>query len=68
MRMLEREFGKNAKNADEPEHTVGSVDPKGKLITEGPKKRLAVRCIQVFLALTAAISSIYSGLVCFYCR
>ncbi|KAI1794618.1 hypothetical protein LXA43DRAFT_883513 [Ganoderma leucocontextum] len=63
MRMLEREFGKNAKNADEPERTVGSVDPQGKLITEGPKKRLAVRCIQVFLALTAAISSIYSGLV-----
>ena len=68
MRMLEREFGKNAKNAEEPEQTVGSVDPRGMLITDGPKKRLAVRCIQVFLALTAAISSIYSGLVCFDSR
>ncbi|EJF66097.1 hypothetical protein DICSQDRAFT_159138 [Dichomitus squalens LYAD-421 SS1] len=63
MRMLEREFGKNTAKDAPPERTVGSVDPQGRLITEGPKKRLAVRCLQVFLALTAAITSIYSGLI-----
>ncbi len=61
--MLEREFGKDAGKDAEPEHVVGSVDEKGRLITDGPKKRLAVRWIQFLLALTAAISSIYSGIV-----
>ena len=62
--MLEREFGKNAGKDAEPERVVGSVDERGRLITEGPKKRLAVRWIQFLLALTAAVTSIYSGLVC----
>ena len=64
VRMLEREFGKNAGKDAEPERVVGSVDERGRLITEGPKKRLAVRWIQFLLALTAVITSIYSGLVC----
>ena len=61
--MLEREFGKDAGKDAEPERMIGSVDARGRLITEGPKKRLAVRCIQLLLALTAVITSIYSGLV-----
>ncbi len=64
--MLEREFAKDAGKDAEPERVVGSVDGRGKFITEGPKKRLAVRWIQFLLALTAVISSIYSGLVCHY--
>ncbi|TFK92299.1 hypothetical protein K466DRAFT_582020 [Polyporus arcularius HHB13444] len=63
VRMLEREFAKDAGKDAEPERVVGSVDGRGKLITEGPKKRLAVRWIQFLLALTAVISSIYSGLI-----
>ncbi|RPD66405.1 hypothetical protein L226DRAFT_500757 [Lentinus tigrinus ALCF2SS1-7] len=63
VRMLEREFGKNAGKDPLPERVVGSVDARGRLITEGPKKRLAVRWIQALLALTAAITSIYSGLI-----
>ena len=63
VRMLEREFGKDAGKDAEPERMIGSVDARGRLITEGPKKRLAVRCIQLLLALTAVITSIYSGLV-----
>ena len=66
--MLEREFGKDAGKDAEPERMIGSVDARGRLITEGPKKRLAVRCIQLLLALTAVITSIYSGLVRFLSR
>ncbi|KAI0819551.1 hypothetical protein BC628DRAFT_1332611 [Trametes gibbosa] len=65
IRMLEREFGGKAGSKDEgdPERTVGSVDERGRLITQGPKKRLAVRWVQALLALTAAISSIYAALI-----
>ncbi|EMD38275.1 hypothetical protein CERSUDRAFT_113444 [Gelatoporia subvermispora B] len=64
LRMLEREFGgKQRQDNDNAETAVGSVDHTGKLITEGPKKRLAVRCVEVLLALTACISSIYAALV-----
>ncbi|KAI0647329.1 hypothetical protein C8Q79DRAFT_958914 [Trametes meyenii] len=64
MRMLEREFGgKGGTKEGDAERAVGSVDDRGRLITEGPKKRLAVRWVQALLALTAAISSIYAALV-----
>ncbi|KAI0362417.1 hypothetical protein OH77DRAFT_1500116 [Trametes cingulata] len=65
MRMLEREFGGKGcmKDEGDAERTVGSVDERGKLITEGPKKRLAVRWVQALLALTAAVSSIYAALI-----
>ncbi|KAH9952106.1 hypothetical protein B0H21DRAFT_782882 [Amylocystis lapponica] len=64
LRMLEREFGgKQPLQPKDEEHAVGSVDSKGKLITGGPKRRLAARCIQVLLALTASVSSIYAALV-----
>ncbi|KAI9057928.1 hypothetical protein FKP32DRAFT_1597889 [Trametes sanguinea] len=66
MRMLERQFGGKggaAKGEGDPETMVGSVDHRGRLITEGPKKRLAVRCVQALLALTASVSSIYAALI-----
>lgn len=63
LRMLEREFGKDAKPEVDEEHLVGSVDARGRLITEGPKKRMAVRCLQVLLALLAGGSGIYSAAV-----
>lgn len=64
MRILEREFGgKNATEEVDEEHRVGSVDSKGRLITEGPKKRTAVRCLEVLLALLAAGSGIYAAAV-----
>ena len=61
--MLEREFGKAAEQ--EEENLVGSVDSNGKLITEGPKKRIATRWTQVLFALLAGVSSIYAALVSF---
>ncbi|KAL6305302.1 hypothetical protein BKA93DRAFT_927830 [Sparassis latifolia] len=61
MRMLEREFGKEGKKDREDETAVGSVDNKGKLITDGPKKRLAVRLAQLLFSLTATVASIYAA-------
>ncbi|OSX65427.1 hypothetical protein POSPLADRAFT_1044802 [Postia placenta MAD-698-R-SB12] len=63
MRMLEAEFGGKQKAPEDDEEKVGSVDPKGKLITDGPKKRIAVRCIEVLLAATSSVASIYSALI-----
>ncbi|KAI0082834.1 hypothetical protein K474DRAFT_1584923 [Panus rudis PR-1116 ss-1] len=63
VRMLEREFGGKGKAKDYEEEIVGSVDQKGRLITDGPKKRLAVRWLQVLLALLAGGSSIYAALI-----
>ncbi|OJT09122.1 hypothetical protein TRAPUB_14449 [Trametes pubescens] len=65
MRMLEREFGGKGgpKDEGEAETMVGCIDQRGRLITQGPKKRLAVRWVQALLALTAAISSIYAALI-----
>lgn len=67
MRMLEREFGgKEADRPPDPEEQwrmVGGVDERGKLITEGPKKRAAVRVLEGALALCAAITSIYAAVV-----
>ncbi|KAH9945878.1 uncharacterized protein BXZ73DRAFT_37303 [Epithele typhae] len=63
IRMLEREFGKDAGKTGEPETLVGSVDLRGRLITEGPRKRLATRWIQVLLSLATAVASLYTGFV-----
>jgi hypothetical protein len=67
IRMLEREFagaGKDAKNGlDDDENMIGSADHRGRLITQGPKKRLAVRWFQTLLALGAAVSLVYIALV-----
>ena len=67
IRMLEREFagaGKDlGKGLDDEENMVGSADLRGRLITQGPKKRLANRWLQALLTLGAAISLIYIALV-----
>lgn len=64
VRMLEREFGKGKTPAfGEDVRPIGSVDSRGRLITQGPKKRLATRLIQVLLALLAGVSSIYAAAV-----
>ena len=65
MRMLQAEFGGRnvGRPTDEDDERVGGVNNKGKLVTEGPKKRLTVRCIQVLLLIAACISSVYTGLV-----
>ncbi len=61
IRMLEHEFRSGAvAPAKEP---VGSVDEKGRLVTDGPKKRVAVRVIETVLALGIAVSVVYAALV-----
>ena len=65
--MLEREFagaGKGTgKGLDDDENMIGSADHRGRLITQGPKKRLATRWFQTLLTLGAAVSLIYIALV-----
>jgi hypothetical protein len=77
MRMLEREFGPNAKgkapeNGDfldeDGKPLIGTVDSKGQLVTKGPKKRMALRAMQIILSLAASIPAIYAALVCGYTR
>ena len=65
IRMLEREFAGNGvgKAPDYDENMIGSADRRGRLITQGPKKRLAIRWIQALLTLGAAVSLIYMALV-----
>jgi hypothetical protein len=61
IRMLEHEFRSGAMApVKEP---LGSVDGKGRLVTDGPKKRVAVRVIETVLALGIAVSVIYAALV-----
>ncbi|KAJ7219423.1 hypothetical protein GGX14DRAFT_592100 [Mycena pura] len=74
IRMLEREFGPNAKGKGPAESNgdfldengkplVGTVDSKGQLVTKGSRKRVTLRAIQVVLSLAAAIPAIYAALV-----
>ncbi|KAG5651107.1 hypothetical protein H0H81_009838 [Sphagnurus paluster] len=72
MRMLEHEFGSNTRDKiradDGPfidengKPLLGTVDSNGNLVTQGPKKRIAVRMLQILLSLIAAIPSIYAAL------
>jgi len=61
IRMLEHEFGSNLAGPAK-EEPVGSVDEKGSLITDGPKKRVAIRTIEILLALGIAVSLVYAAL------
>ncbi|KAF5389923.1 hypothetical protein D9757_003642 [Collybiopsis confluens] len=71
IRMLEREFGPNAKSAKSAKNDdfldengkplVGTVDGKGNLVTQGPKKRMTTRFLQFICACAAAIPSIYAA-------
>ena len=66
VRMLEHEFGSTGSSPVKQE-PIGSVNEKGRLITDGPKKRTAIRAIEVFLALGIAATLIYAALVrCYY--
>ena len=62
IRMLEHEFrpGSEPSTKEEP---VGSVDEKGRLITDGPKKRVTMRVIETVLALGIAFAVVYAALV-----
>jgi len=60
IRMLEHEFRSGTEEAiEEP---VGSVDQNGRLITDGPMKRVAIRVVEALLALGIAFSAIYAAL------
>ena len=61
IRMLEHEFRSSAEATNE--EPVGSVDQKGRLITDGPKKRVAIRAVEIVFALGIAFSVIYAALV-----
>lgn len=64
IRMLEREFaGQHVIKGPDDENMIGSADRRGRLITQGPKKRLAARWFQALLTLGAAVSLIYMALV-----
>ena len=65
IRMLEREFAGTGigKAPNDDGKMIGSADHRGKLITQGPKKRLATRWFQALLTLGAAVSLIYMALV-----
>ncbi|KAF9061006.1 hypothetical protein BDP27DRAFT_1394317 [Rhodocollybia butyracea] len=72
IRMLEREFGPNAKPGHQGSKSgdfldengkplVGTVDDKGNLVTKSPGKRVAARVLQIICAIAAAIPSIYAA-------
>lgn len=68
IRMLQREFGAKFKKGlgiggEEGDRVVGSVDENGQLVTQGPKKRSAMRVLQGLLALGSGASAIYGAVV-----
>ena len=68
MKMLEAEFGgKQLTEKEEREAErralIGTVNEQGELITAGPKKRLAMRWVEVLLALGVSALSIYLAVV-----
>jgi len=58
--MLEHEFRSGA--VAPTREPVGSVDEKGRLVTDGPKKRVAIRVIETVLALGIAVTVVYAAL------
>ena len=64
IRMLEHEFRSGV--VAPTEEPLGSIDEKGHLVTDGPKKRVAVRVIETVLALGIAVSVVYAALVRWY--
>ncbi|KAF5358551.1 hypothetical protein D9756_001306 [Leucocoprinus leucothites] len=73
MRMLEREFGPNSgkgnnrSNGDfvdeDGKPLIGTVDQNGYLVTQGPRKRIALRVLQVLFALGSGVPAIYAAVV-----
>jgi hypothetical protein len=73
IRMLEREFGPKGRNRsrgdlldEEGKPLIGTVDEKGNLVTQGPKKRIALRVFQILFALGAGIPAIYAAVVSWF--
>lgn len=64
--MLEKEFGHNGIDSlvIDQAKVIGSVDAKGNIITDGPKKRIITRYVQFTFVLGTTIASLYSALVC----
>ena len=67
LRMLQREFGSKANNrtGGEEEPVIGSVNQKGNLVTQGPKKRAVVRIAEGLLVSGSGASAIYAAVVRF---
>ncbi|KAJ3567721.1 hypothetical protein NP233_g6176 [Leucocoprinus birnbaumii] len=72
MRMLEREFGPNSRKKgkvgadfldEDGKPIIGTVDQNGYLVTQGPKKRIALRVMQVLFSLGAGLPAIYAAVV-----
>ena len=66
--MLEREFGTIKAQSNDflderRKPLIGTVDAKGILVTQGPKKPFVLRMVQIVLAGTAAVPSIYAAIV-----
>ncbi|KAK1225384.1 hypothetical protein PQX77_011674 [Marasmius sp. AFHP31] len=75
MRMLEREFGPNAQSSHQRNQDpnspflldengkplIGTVSQSGYIVTQGPRKRLFFRVLEVLLAAVAAIPAIYAA-------
>jgi len=77
LRMLEREFGPKAKGKGKGKERnllvdengnplVGTLDDKGRLVTRGPKRRVAFRVLQILLSVGASIPIIYAAIVSHY--
>lgn len=74
--MLEREFGPNSSKGkgkaqgdfvdENGKPLIGTVDAKGNLVTQGPKKRVAMRVLQILFALGAGVPAIYAAVVSIY--
>lgn len=64
MRMLEKEFGEDGKARiwQDPQEMIGGVDEAGELITDGPRRRSAVRWTQTLFAVIVAATGIYGAL------
>ncbi|KAG7092623.1 hypothetical protein E1B28_008966 [Marasmius oreades] len=76
IRMLEREFGPDAASSshsrnqdpnspflfdDQGKPLIGTVSPSGYITTQGPKKRLSVRVLEIVFAAIAAVPAIYAA-------
>ncbi len=70
IRMLERAFPNNSKPKpqgdfldEDGKPLIGTVDMRGNLVTQGPKKRITVRILQILFSLGAGIPAIYVAVV-----
>ncbi|KAF9558013.1 hypothetical protein CPC08DRAFT_709944, partial [Agrocybe pediades] len=73
MRMLEREFGPKAMKGKAKDDgkllvdengnpLIGTLDDRGRLVTAGPKRRVAFRVLQILLSIGASIPILYAAI------